>query len=51
LNPNGTSLDVFGGYGKRAGEFIWPHALAVARNGSIYVGEVNEGKRVQKFSK
>lgn len=51
LGSSGEILDVFGGYGKRAGAFIWPHAIAVARDGSIYVGEVGEGKRVQKFSK
>jgi hypothetical protein len=51
LNPDGNILDVFGSYGKGSGAFIWPHAIAVARDGSIYVGEVGEGRRVQKFSK
>ena len=32
-----------------AGHFIAPHGIAVDSSGDIYVGEVLEGRRIQKF--
>ena len=31
------------------GQFVAPHTVAVDSHGDVYVGEVLEGKRVQKF--
>jgi DNA-binding beta-propeller fold protein YncE len=35
--------------GRYAGEFHWVHDLAIDSQGSLYAGEVDTGKRVQKF--
>jgi DNA-binding beta-propeller fold protein YncE len=40
----------FGTGGRNAGYFDWVHNLAIDSDGNIYTSEVNEGKRVQKFS-
>ncbi len=37
--------------GRYAGEFHWVHDLAVDPAGNLYAGEVDSGKRVQKFSR
>jgi hypothetical protein len=37
----------FGGH--QAGQFHWVHALAVDSQGNLYTGEVDTGKRIQKF--
>ena len=34
---------------RAAGMFVAPHSVAVDSFGDIYVGEVLEGKRIQKF--
>jgi DNA-binding beta-propeller fold protein YncE len=39
----------FGRIGRYAGEFIFLHAVAVDRAGSVYTAEVGGGRRVQKF--
>ena len=39
-----------GGGGRNAGSFDWVHNLAIDSVGNIYTSEVNEGKRIQKFS-
>jgi peptidylamidoglycolate lyase len=49
LDDTGNLLAAFGAYGAEPGQFIWPHALALAPDGSIYVGEVATGMRIQKF--
>lgn len=46
----GTPLYEFGAYGSEPGQFIWPHDIAIASDGTIYVAEVGEGKRVQQFT-
>jgi NHL repeat len=46
---NLTELERFGGGGRQAGAFHWPHAVAVDSEGNIYVGEVDGAGRVQKF--
>ena len=33
----------------RSGDFHWVHAIAVDSKGNVYTGEVDNGKRVQKF--
>jgi len=35
--------------GKMAGQFQWLHQLSVDSKGNIYTGEVDTGKRIQKF--
>jgi DNA-binding beta-propeller fold protein YncE len=46
---NLTELSRFGGGGRQAGEFHWPHMVTVDSDGNIYVGEVDGASRVQKF--
>jgi NHL repeat len=45
----GKILSTFGRTGPYAGEFRWPHAIAIDGSGQVYVGEVSTGKRVQRF--
>ena len=42
-------LGRFGRSGRSAGQFHWVHSLAVDSKGNIYTGEVDTGRRVQKF--
>ena len=35
--------------GRYAGEFHWVHDLAIDSQGNLYAGEVDTGKRAQKF--
>jgi peptidylamidoglycolate lyase len=46
---DGTIVDEVGSYGSAPGEFVWPHAIAVGRDGTLYVGEVSTTRRVQKL--
>lgn len=39
----------FGRGGRYAGNFMWVHNVAVDSRGDLYTGEVETGKRVQKF--
>jgi DNA-binding beta-propeller fold protein YncE len=39
----------FGHQGRNAGEFHWVHVIAVDSKGNIYTGEVDTGKRLQRF--
>jgi hypothetical protein len=61
-NPDGTNQEVdtidrqlfeviasFGSGGRNAGQFHWVHNLATDSGGNIYTGEVDTGKRAQKF--
>ncbi|MFW6193838.1 MAG: hypothetical protein ACOC83_10170 [Gemmatimonadota bacterium] len=46
------SLEVVGSFGRGgryAGDFMWVHNVAVDSRGDLYTGEVETGKRVQKF--
>jgi hypothetical protein len=43
-------LSHFGRSGRYAGQFHWLHSLAVDSMGNLYTGEVETGKRVQKFT-
>jgi peptidylamidoglycolate lyase len=49
LTREGRLVESFGGFGNYDGQFVWPHALAVAKDGAVYVGDVSTGMRVQKF--
>ncbi len=40
----------FGQGGRQAGQFDWVHNIAADSVGNIYTAEVNNGRRVQKFS-
>jgi WD40 repeat protein len=46
---DGQVVGTFGRSGRQAGQFHWVHALAVDSKGNLYTGEVDNGKRVQKF--
>jgi hypothetical protein len=39
----------FGRGGRQAGDFHWVHSIAIDSRGNVYAGEVDSGKRVQKF--
>ena len=45
----GAPVSQFGRNGRYAGEFHWVHDLAIDSHGNLYAGEVDTGKRVQKF--
>lgn len=51
LDLSGNILASFGSYGNNAGQFIWPHTIAIGINGELYIGEVATGMRIQKFIK
>lgn len=39
----------FGRPGRGAGDFRWVHDIAIDSRGTLYTGEVDTGKRVQRF--
>jgi len=50
LNRNdGTTVGSFGGNGRYAGQLHFIDAIAVDSKGNVYTGEVEDGKRIQKF--
>lgn len=50
LNGDGDLLARWGGESSHeSGQFVSPHCVAIDSRGDIYIGEVLEGKRVQKF--
>jgi DNA-binding beta-propeller fold protein YncE len=48
MTLDGKVLASWGMTGAEPGNFQLPHGLTVARDGAVYVGEIN-GKRIQKF--
>jgi hypothetical protein len=46
---DGSVVGRFGGNGRNAGQFHWVHTMAVDPKGNLYTGEVDTGKRIQKF--
>jgi DNA-binding beta-propeller fold protein YncE len=48
VRPDGSVVERFGRFGNYDGQFAIAHDIAVARDGSVYVGDVL-GQRVQKF--
>jgi DNA-binding beta-propeller fold protein YncE len=51
LRGTGQELGSFGRQGRYAGEFHWVHAIAVDSRGNLFSGEVDTGKRIQKFTR
>jgi hypothetical protein len=49
LRENGTLVSTLGRFGRYAGEFHWVHDIAIDSQGTLYAGEVDTGKRVQRF--
>lgn len=49
LRETGERVASFGRGGRQAGQFHWVHTMAVDSKGNVYTGEVDSGKRVQKF--
>jgi len=49
LRETGLRVGGFGRNGRQSGQFHWVHAMAVDSRGNVYTGEVDTGKRVQKF--
>ena len=50
INEDGEVLAQWGGEASHApGQFVAPHGMAIDSRGDIYVGEVLEGQRIQKF--
>lgn len=46
---DGAIVTRFGHSGRNAGQFHWVHQAALDSKGNYYTGEVDTGKRVQKF--
>lgn len=51
LALDGEILEQWSSFGKYDGQLFWGHDIAVGKSGDVYVGEVNHGMRVQKFSR
>jgi hypothetical protein len=50
LNRNdGDVVGSFGHNGRNAGQFHWVHQVVTDSEGNLYTGEVDTGKRIQKF--
>ena len=49
LRETGERLATIGRPGRYAGEFHWVHDMAIDSHGNLYAGEVDTGKRAQKF--
>jgi peptidylamidoglycolate lyase len=49
IDSEGNVLASFGSYGAEPGQFIWPHTIALGQDGTLYIGEVSTGMRIQKF--
>jgi hypothetical protein len=51
LRENGKEVGAFGRQGRNAGEFHWLHTMAIDSRGNIFTGDVDTGKRVQRFER
>ena len=49
LDLDGKILAKWSRFGNYDGQIYWGHALAVGKDGAVYVGDVHHGMRVQKF--
>ena len=47
---SGKTLGRFGGSGRLAGQMTFPNSIGIDTRGNVYVGEVDMGKRIQKFA-
>jgi DNA-binding beta-propeller fold protein YncE len=46
---DGTVAGSFGHNGRNAGQFHWVHQAVIDSQGNLYTGEVDTGKRIQRF--
>lgn len=46
---DGAVAGSFGHNGRNAGQFHWVHQVVMDSEGNVYTGEVDTGKRIQKF--
>jgi hypothetical protein len=46
---DGVEVGSFGHSGRNAGQFHWVHQIGIDSKGNLYTGEVDTGKRLQKF--
>ena len=46
---DGNVVGSFGGTGHYAGQLHWIDSIAMDSKGNVYTGEVEDGKRIQKF--
>ncbi len=51
LDLEGKILEQWSSFGNYDGQLYYGHDVAVGKNGDVYVGDVNHGMRVQKFSR
>ncbi len=51
LRATGKEVGRFGRQGRNAGEFHWLHTMAIDSHGNIFTGDVDTGKRVQRFER
>ena len=51
LRENGKEVSTFGRQGRNTGEFHWLHTMAIDSQGNIFTGDVDTGKRVQRFER
>jgi DNA-binding beta-propeller fold protein YncE len=49
LREDGTVVGQMGHSGRNAGQFHWVHQIVSDSQGNLYTGEVDTGKRIQKF--
>ena len=49
LREDGTVVSQMGHSGRNVGQFHWVHQIVSDSQGNIYTGEVDTGKRLQKF--
>jgi DNA-binding beta-propeller fold protein YncE len=49
LREDGTVVGQMGHSGRNAGQFHWVHQIVSDSQGNLYTGEVDTGKRLQKF--
>src|SRR2546429_1594210 len=49
LREDGTVVGQMGHSGRNAGQFHWVHQIISDSQGNLYTGEVDTGKRIQKF--
>ena len=47
---DGAAVGAIGNNGRMAGQFHWIDAIAMDSHGNLYTGEVDTGKRIQKFA-
>ena len=49
VDLSGKVLQKWSGFGNQNGQIFWGHDIAVGADGAVYVGDVGQGMRVQKF--